>query len=148
MTRPIRTAVRAIIMRDNKLLLVNAYKGRDHLWCAPGGGANLHSSLPDNLIREVHEETGLRVSVHDPCLINEFHNPRSDFHQVDIYFRCSIISGETRSDWVDPERVVSKRIWVDQVNSSGLRIKPDSLMKVAWNTQSGLVYDPLEPIVR
>ncbi len=58
MTRPIRLATRAIILHDDRLLLVNAWKGRDHLWCAPGGGAEVHQSLPENLRREVYEETG------------------------------------------------------------------------------------------
>lgn len=95
MSRSIRLATRAIILHENKLLLVNAWKNRDHLWCAPGGGAEAHQSLPANLSREVHEETGLIVKVGEPCLINEFHDPKGDFHQVDLYFRCQIMAGES-----------------------------------------------------
>jgi 8-oxo-dGTP pyrophosphatase MutT (NUDIX family) len=89
MTRPIRVATRALILRDQRLLLVNAYPdGQSDLWCAPGGGAEPHASLPENLAREVYEETGLRITVGAPALVNEFHAPERDFHQVDIYFRC------------------------------------------------------------
>ncbi len=71
-----RLAARALILQDDRLLLVNAYPGgRSDLWCAPGGGARPGKSLHDNLIREVHEETGLTVTVGLPCLINEFHDP-------------------------------------------------------------------------
>ncbi len=79
---PIRLATRAIILQENRLLLVNAFPdGKSDLWCAPGGGAEMGTSLPDNLIREVHEETGLTVRVGPPCLVNEFHNPDDGFHQ-------------------------------------------------------------------
>ena len=61
--RPVRLAVRAILMRGDRLLLVNAYKGREDLWCAPGGGVDPHVSLHDNLARELREECGLEIAV-------------------------------------------------------------------------------------
>ena len=75
--------------------MVNAYGGgRSDLWCAPGGGAHAGASLPDNLQREVHEETGLTIAVGAPALVNEFHDPKSGFHQVEVFFRCTITRGE------------------------------------------------------
>ena len=63
-TKPPRLAVRAIILHENRLLLVNAWPdGKSDLMCAPGGGVESGASLPDNLVREVYEETGLRVAV-------------------------------------------------------------------------------------
>ncbi|RYG90704.1 NUDIX hydrolase [Loktanella sp. IMCC34160] len=144
--RPIRIATRAIIMHDNRLLIVNAWKGRTHLWCAPGGGAEPHQSLPENLAREVMEECGLEVAVGAPCLVNEFHDPGGAFHQVDIYFRCRIISGNLTGDWTDPEGVVTHRRWVTREELSRLRAKPDSLAAVAWKDPGAPAYDPLEPI--
>lgn len=105
-----RLAVRAVIVQDGRLLLVNAYPGdQSDLWCAPGGGVEKHQSLPENLAREVYEETGLTVRVGPPCLINEFHDPERGFHQVDLFFRCSVEAGELTEDWDDPEGVVHSR---------------------------------------
>ena len=143
-----RIAVRAIVMHDGKLLLVNAWKGRTHLWCAPGGGAEAHASLPDNLIREVHEETGLNITVGTPCLVNEFHDPKGEFHQVDIYFRCQITDATLDLNWRDPEGIVTHRRWVTRAEMSQLRVKPDSLAAVAWGDPDAPGYDPLEPLVR
>mgnify|MGYP003634663152 CR=1 FL=1 len=142
MKHPIRLATRAIIMHENRLLLVNAWKDRSDLWCAPGGGAEPHSSLPDNLAREVMEETGLTVEVGDICLVNEFHDPNGSFHQVDIYFRCQIIAGEISAAWVDPEGIVTR------TEMAQLRVKPDSLADVAWGDIDAISYDALEPVVR
>jgi 8-oxo-dGTP diphosphatase len=142
-----RIAVRAIVLHDGKLLLVNAWKGRTHLWCAPGGGVVAHASLPDNLIREVYEETGLTVTVGAPCLVNEFHDPTGDFHQVDIYFRCQIDNPRIDLDWRDPEGVVTHRRWVTRDQMAKLKVKPDSLAAVTWQDADAPGYDPLEPIV-
>lgn len=145
-TRP-RLAVRGILLIENRLLLVNAFAGqKSDLLCAPGGGVEPHASLPDNLRREFHEETGLIVEVGDPCLINEFHAPGRDFHQVDIYFRVSLVSGDPFAPWTDPEGIVNRRILASRAEMAQLRYKPDSLPDVAWG--DGVLYDPLEPLVR
>lgn len=147
MQRPIRIAARAIIVHENRLLLVNAYKGRGDLWCAPGGGAEPHSSLPDNLAREVHEETGLTVTVDAPCLINEFHDPKGTFHQVEVFFRCTLVAGQIDPAWQDPEAIVTLRRWVTRAEMERMKVRPKSLAAVAWMDADAPLYDPLEAIL-
>ncbi|MEO0829696.1 MAG: NUDIX domain-containing protein [Pseudomonadota bacterium] len=142
-----RLAVRAVIMQEDKLLLVNAWPGkRSDLWCAPGGGVERGASLPANLTREVHEETGLTVQPGPPCLVNEFHDPESGFHQVEIFFRCKLLAGTLDPNWRDPEAVVNRRRWVTREECEALNLKPSSLPGIAW--ARGFCYDPLEPIQR
>ena len=142
-----RLAVRALILHQDRLLLVNAYGGGvSDLWCAPGGGVELGSSLPDNLTREVHEETGLTVAVGAPVLINEFHAPEQAFHQVDLYFRCEIVAGALDPDWCDPEGIVTERRFFSRSEMASIRYKPDSLAEAAWGGK--MLYDPLELLVR
>lgn len=144
-----RLAARAVVLHQGRLLVVNAWPGQQSdLWCAPGGGARRGASLPDNLMREVFEETGLRVSVDAPCLVNEFHDPDSGFHQVDVYFRARIVSGALSGDWADPAGVVNRRRFVTEAELRALRFKPDSLPAVAFGPPGAVLYDPLEPIVR
>lgn len=143
-----RLATRALILHQDRLLLVNAYPGgTSDLWCAPGGGAEAGASLPDNLAREVFEETGLTIAVGPPALINEFHDPKTGFHQVDLFFRATITAGSLRADWRDPEGVVSQRRFFSRAElvDGQTRFKPDSLPRAAWG--EGCLYDPLEEIV-
>jgi 8-oxo-dGTP diphosphatase len=143
-----RLAARALILHEDRLLLVNAFPGgKSDLWCAPGGGVENGTSLPQNLAREVHEETGLRVSVGVPALINEFHDPRSGFHQVEVFFRCVITSGALSQTWRDPEGVVTARKFFSQsdMDLGRIRFKPDSLAQAAWG--SVCLYDPLELLI-
>jgi 8-oxo-dGTP diphosphatase len=145
-----RVAVRAVLIHQNRLLLVNAYPdGISDLMCAPGGGVQRGTSLPDNLRREVFEETGLKISVGTPCLVNEFHDPASGFHQVDVYFRCAIPgAAELDPNWQDSENIVTERRWVTQAELAQLHHKPDSLAAVAFAGDGAITYDPLEKIVR
>jgi 8-oxo-dGTP diphosphatase len=150
--RPPRLATRALILSDQRLLLVNAWPespsfGQNLLWCAPGGGVNPHSSLPANLIREVFEETGASITVGAPVLVNEFHDEARDFHQVDIYFRCRL-SAPLPEVWRDPEGIVTKRRFFSRADLAAIRYKPDSLADVAWNTDRAISYDALEPLIR
>lgn len=141
-----RLAARALILHQDRLLLVNAYREGSDLWCAPGGGVEAGSSLPDNLIREVHEETGLTVTVGEPALVNEFHDPLTGFHQIEIFFRCQISAGEIDPQWRDPEGIVTQRRFFSLAEMGTIRAKPDSLAQAAWGL--GCRYDPLERIVR
>jgi 8-oxo-dGTP diphosphatase len=145
-----RLAVRALILHQDRLLLVNAYPGaRLGLWCAPGGGCEAGQSLPANLTREVHEETGLTVSVGLPALVNEFHDPDTGFHQVDLFFRCTLVAGALDPAWTDPEGVVTDRRFFSraELSSGAFRFKPDSLADVAWGDTCAH-YDPLEVILK
>ena len=147
--RPPRLAVRGVILRQERLLLVNAWPdGKSDLLCAPGGGVEPHASLPDNLAREVHEETGLIVSVGAPVLVNEFHDASRGFHQVEVFFRCTLQGGDPEGDWTDPEGVVTERHWVTREVFDRLRVRPRSLADVAWNQNASATYDALEPILR
>lgn len=145
-----RLAVRALILHEDRLLLVNAYPGAHlGLWCAPGGGCEAGQSLLQNLAREVHEETGLTVTVGAPALVNEFHDPETGFHQVDLFFRCALADADLDDSWTDPEGVVTERRFFSRVElASGKHsFKPDSLPDAAWSTEAAH-YDPLEVILK
>lgn len=75
------------------------------------------------------------------------HDPRSGFHQVDLFFRCTIVAGALDAAWRDPEGVVTERRFFSRADleAGRIRFKPDSLVSAAWGT--GLHYDPLEPLV-
>jgi ADP-ribose pyrophosphatase YjhB (NUDIX family) len=147
MTGP-RLAVRGVIVHAGRVLLVNAWPGGvSDLWCAPGGGVEVGQALAEALRREVHEETGLAVTVGAPCLVNEFHDPDRAFHQVEVFFRCTVASDALPTGWRDPEGVVSERRWFTRAELAGVRFKPGLLAEAAFGA-GGMLYDPLERIVR
>ena len=54
-----RTAVRGIIRKDGKFLIIHSMKYGDYKF--PGGGKHDDEALVDTLVREVREETGYLV---------------------------------------------------------------------------------------
>ncbi|TKW67748.1 MAG: NUDIX hydrolase [Paracoccus denitrificans] len=146
MARP-RLAVRAAILHRGRLLVVNAYPPdyASDLWCLPGGGAEPGQSLPENLQREVQEETGLKVHVGEVILINEFKDSKAGFHQVDLIHRATLADGD-QIVLADPEGVVNRARWVTQTELAGLQHRPRMLADAVWGSNAAL-YDPMEEII-
>ena len=62
-----RVAAYAVILRDEQILLARLapYLVPGELWTLPGGGIDFGEHPRDAVVREVHEETGLEVTVGD-----------------------------------------------------------------------------------
>ncbi len=97
--RPI-AAVGGIIFRRDSVLLVkrgaDPYEGR---WSIPGGAIELGERAQSALVREVEEETGLRVE--PPEIVDVYDSivkVREDiqYHYVIIDFLCKFVAGEPR----------------------------------------------------
>lgn len=144
MTQP-RLAVRAVLVHDGRLLLVNAFPGgRGDLWCAPGGGVEAGAALADNLIREVREETGLTVAPGPLVHVSEFRNAQSGFHQVELFFRARIVTGALDTGWRDPGGVVSERQFFAPAALERVRLKPDILPRLAFGHTPAIEIGALE----
>lgn len=147
-----RLSARALLVENDRLLLVNAYPDDVNaaldtiLWCAPGGGIEKHQSVPNNLAREVFEETGLTVEIGAMVGFNEFHDPDGSFHQVDLFFRAKLLNGELRDDWRDADDIVTQRRFFTRDELANIRYKPDRMAQMAFD-DGPVIYDPLERII-
>ena len=79
----------AVILDEEKnILLVKSTYNRFHPWGLPGGGLEYGEHPEDGVIREVWEETGLRVSIEKLLLIDTLRPDR-----VGMYYLCRITGG-------------------------------------------------------
>ncbi len=80
--------VRALILKDNKILLVrHTYIDG---WYFPGGGVNAHESAHQAVVREVREEVGGIVS--EPAkLLAAYYNPRSGWDDYVLLFKVDLL---------------------------------------------------------
>lgn len=102
-----RTAVRGIIQKDRKYLLIHSKFG-DHKF--PGGGMKQGETLEQTLIREVQEETGYLVrkeSIFEGILVHEKRkgDPDDLLEMDSYYFYCDIFEtiGERNLDDYEAE---------------------------------------------
>lgn len=131
-----RQAVRAVVLKDNKLLLIHTNKG-DYKF--PGGGMEQEESHQETIIREVEEETGYRVDKVDE-LIGITIEKKPDkydrtkiFEMTSYYYLCTVGSGqmeqkldqyeaeqEFKPVWISPRNALSKNIELIKHRKSGL----------------------------
>jgi len=104
--------VAAIIRRGGQILITQRF---DHvhlpgLWEFPGGKVEAGESLQAALEREIMEELGVKIRVHD-----EFFTVEHDYPTKSVrlhFFNCSIIEGEPQlievadMRWVHPQDLV------------------------------------------
>ena len=84
---------RAVIFKDNKILLVHENNGT---WSLPGGWVDVLESVKSNTIKEVKEETGLNVLAKKIIAIqdrNKHNKPRYAYGVCKIFVLCDVIAG-------------------------------------------------------
>lgn len=84
---------RAVIFKDNKILLVHENNGT---WALPGGWCDVLESVKSNTIKEAKEETGLDVEAIKIISIqdrNKHNKPIYAYGVCKIFVLCNIIGG-------------------------------------------------------
>ncbi|PUB76764.1 MAG: NUDIX hydrolase [gamma proteobacterium symbiont of Ctena orbiculata] len=92
----IRNAVRAVIVRDDAVLMQKKWAEHRGTWYTlPGGGQDVNETLAEALQRECEEEIGARVEIDGLLWIADFYKQRdtgypSVRHLVELHFACSL----------------------------------------------------------
>ena len=102
--------VGALIMRDNNaLMLLRTDKCRNNVgkWTVPGGMVEVKERVEDAIMREVMEETGLKVT--SVVLLTVSDREFNDQHWVSLMYLCG-----TEGEPVNAEPEKHERIeWID-----------------------------------
>ena len=86
--------VRAIIIKDNKILLMHRIKAGNEYWVFPGGGIEESDiTLEEGLKRECLEELGVNIEIGDLFMEKPSLAPNA-IGQMESFYKCNIISGE------------------------------------------------------
>lgn len=93
----IRSSVKAIIFKDNKILTIKKRDKEGEIYILPGGGQEFGETLIEAIRREVKEEVGSSICNENLVFVREYIGKNHEFkdrdkniHIVDHIFLCSI----------------------------------------------------------
>lgn len=102
-------SVTGVVVRPDGLILA-IKRADDGRWVPPGGILELDESPQDGVVREIYEETGIKV--HPIRLTGVYKNMRLGV--VSLAFRCEVIGGEihtssesSRVEWISVSDAVT-----------------------------------------
>ena len=95
-----------VVVKDNKILMMQRRNAHgDGSWSIPGGHLEYFEELENCAIREVFEETGVKVK--NPTFVdvtNDFF-PEEDKHYITIFMKAEYESGEPKI--TEPDKCVN-----------------------------------------
>jgi 8-oxo-dGTP diphosphatase len=150
----IRQAVRALLIDpQDRVLLVRFEFPAATRWALPGGGLEVGESHVDALVRELHEEVGLRDALIGPHIWDRLHivpflNGAFDGQRERIHLvRCPTFEAQPQLSWeqMNAEFVYELRWWTpDEIGASDVHFVPQALYELLI----ALLRDgpPIEPI--
>ncbi|WP_172383587.1 NUDIX hydrolase [Streptomyces sp. MNP-20] len=136
-------SVTAVVVNSSGELLM-IHRTDNDLWAIPGGGHDVGESIADTVVREVEEETGIKVVVQD--IVGLYTNPHHVMayddgevrQQFSICFRARPVGGELRTS------SESKEVrWVPSEEIARLNIHPSIRLRI----EHGLDASRSEPYI-
>ena len=93
-----RVAAYGVVIENEQILLCQLTESRR--WTLPGGGLDFAEHPKQAVAREVEEETGLTVSVHDVIGVHSYTLARPDdaLQCIQIVYRATVTGGSLRSE--------------------------------------------------
>ena len=131
----VRTSTKAIIIRDEALLVIVG-KGEtgEEYYYLPGGGQEKFETLEQALKRECLEEIDARVIVGDILFVrdyiarnHEFAAFDPNFHQLDLFFECSLEPGEIPQNGSSPDSTQQGVMWLKLIDLENAKLYPQEL---------------------
>lgn len=130
----VRTAARAVIIHDERILLAKMHDHRGDYFILPGGGQLNGETLHQTVVRECAEEVGAVVSPTKLLYIREYigrnHGfaPRhKDFHQLEHVFACTIHNPNDLHPSTELDKFQVGFTWLPLADLPNVRFYPEAL---------------------
>ena len=115
---PIRNAPRAVIVRDDRILLLRKHDEiKGERFALPGGAQELGETLADALNRECREEIGTEVAIRDLLHVADWFKPRetdppTTRQLVEFLFACEVPDDYVATNGHRPDKHQLEVVWV------------------------------------
>ena len=133
----VRSAAKAVIVRDGRLLANHCRDATGEWYALPGGGQEAGESLEETIVRECREEIGVEVEVVGLRFVRDYIVARCDFsyleeatHQVEHLFECRVPADYEAKPGPTPDRDQIGVAWLSPAQLAEVRIYPTRLRDV------------------
>ena len=132
---PVRNSVKALIIRDNKLLCIKKCDQYGVYFILPGGGQEKDETFLETIQRECKEEIGSKINVGKLKYIREYIGKNHEFsltdnaHQVEYMFACKLLSEPDLSLASHLDNRQEGFEWVELEKRENFRVYPKILTK-------------------
>ena len=132
LTPVIRNAVRALIIREGRILLLRKEGERGERFALPGGAQDLGETLEQALNRECQEEIGTGVQIIDLVHIADYFKarettPPSTRHLVEFLFTCRVADDYAPRNGHHPDKHQVEVVWAELDELERIPLHPVSL---------------------
>lgn len=151
-----RQAARVILIADGRVLLQQGFDpgrpGDGPWWLTPGGGLNDGESLEDAAVREVLEETGLRLSPEQlgtviATRVAHFEFEHRRFRQTESFFAVNVEPFAPQHhgwDELEQRALLDHRWWsVEELLATDETMYPGELATVVQAVLAGTLAEPI-----
>jgi ADP-ribose pyrophosphatase YjhB (NUDIX family) len=129
----IRNAVRAVIVREEAVLMQKKWAQERGVWYTlPGGGQEVHETLTEALQRECQEEIGTTVEVAGLLGVADFFKqrdtqPPTRRHLIEFLFACTVPDDYLPESGPHPDKHQIEVVWLPFSRFPDVSLFPKSL---------------------
>lgn len=133
----VRSAAKAVIVRDGCLLLIHCRDESGDWYGLPGGGQEEGEPLEETIVRECREEIDTEVEVVGLRFVRDYIVANHDFsyldeanHQVEHLFECRVPDDYEPHSGPGADRAQVGVVWLDAAALAAARVYPEKLREL------------------
>ena len=126
-----RVSAKAIIVEDDRLLVIHLRDDLGDFYYLPGGGQEYGETIAEALDRECREEIGCGVVHHEIIFLRDYFGWEYEFadieghiHQVELMFQCDIAEAQRPTTTSVPDEMQVGFTWVPITDLPTTRFYP------------------------
>lgn len=117
---PINIRPAVLIIENQQILTMQYQYGGQEVYNLPGGNLELGEHLSDALMREMHEELGIEVSIGEMILVGEVYFEDRKKHTLHLLFEGKITAGIPTLNPAETSALATKWLDIDKLNTINL----------------------------